>query len=128
MKKTRNLIAKAMITGTLAASAVGTTAIADEYASMHKQLNIMSKIIKSSMNEDQSRRSSRINGVDSVYLKGQGVVFTISSNAHHSHWGNYNFNFVMPDVPVAPVAPVSPFTDVHVEIDDEELDEISAEL
>lgn len=109
-----------MITGVLVASAVGTTAVADEYASMHKQLNIMSKIIKSSMNEDQSRRSSRINGVDSVYLKGQGVVFTISSNAHHSNWGNYNFNFVMPDVPVPPVAPMA---DIHIDIDDDEMEE-----
>jgi len=85
------------------------TVAADEFDNMHKQFNIMSKIIKSSVAVEDGRQGSKITGVESVYLKGQGVVFTINSSSHSNHWGSYNFNFVMPDIPpVAKVAPIAP--------------------
>jgi hypothetical protein len=88
--------------------ALASTAGADEFDSMHKQLNIMSKIITSSVAEQDGRKNTKITGVESVYLKGQGVVFTINSSSRSNSWGNHNFNFVMPDVPpVPPVAEVA---------------------
>lgn len=86
------------------------TASTNEFDTMHKQLNIMSKIITSSVAVQNGRKSSKINGVESTYLKGQGVVFTINSSSRSNSWGNYNFNFVMPDLP--PVAPLPPTTEV----------------
>lgn len=108
--------------------AIATTAVlADEFDAMHKQLNIMSKIIKTSASVDGEYKTPKINGVESVYLKGQGVIFTISSSSRHNRWGNYNFNFVMPDLPpVAPIAPVAPklpveFQDVEVNFDSKDI-------
>lgn len=80
--------------------------IADEFDNMHKQLDIMSNIIKSSVVVQNGRKGSKITGVESTYLKGQGVVFTINSSSRSNHWGNYNFKFVMPDLP--PLPPVPP--------------------
>ena len=80
----------------------------NQYAGMHKQLDIMSNIIKSSVSTQESRKGSRITGIESTYLKGQGIVFTINSSSGNNRWGNFNFNFAMPDIPVAPIAPVVP--------------------
>ncbi|MBA6230760.1 MULTISPECIES: hypothetical protein [unclassified Colwellia] len=85
-----------------------TAADNNQYAGMHKQLDIMSNIIKSSVRTQESRKGSRITGIESTYLKGQGIVFTINSSSGNNRWGNYNFNFAMPDFPVAPIAPVVP--------------------
>lgn len=86
---------------------------ADEFASMHKQLKIMSNIITSSVSASNPKKGARITGVESTYLKGQGVVFTVNSNSRSSHWGNYNFNFVMPELPSLP--PVPPVGQIHVD-------------
>jgi len=88
--------------------------MADEFDNMHKQLDIMSNIIKSSASVQNGRKNSAITGVESTYLKGQGVVFTINSSSHSNRWGNYNFNFVMPDIP-----PIPPLSDLGDVLDDE---------
>jgi len=75
---------------------------------MHKQLNIMSDIITSATEPKSESSKGRVNNVSSLYLYGQGVVFTISTNSYSNRWGNFNFNFSMPTIaPIAPVAPVS---------------------
>jgi len=96
-----------VLTSTLATTA---TLAADnsEYAAMHKQLDIMSNIIKSSVSSQKGRKGSKITSIESTYLKGQGIVFTINSSSGNNRWGNFNFNFAMPDFPVVPVAPVAP--------------------
>ncbi len=81
---------------------------ADEYQRMHKQLSIMSDIIKSSVSDKSSRQGTKINSIQSTYLRGQGVIFTISAAANNRQWGNYNFNFSMPEMPIMPVAPIAP--------------------
>ncbi len=92
---------------------------ADEFDTMHKQLNIMSNIITSSVTNDGSRRGSKINNVESTYLKGQGVVFTINSSSRNNSWGNHSFNFVMPEIPpLAPIADVA--NDVIVDMSENE--------
>lgn len=91
---------------------VAGNAYSGEYNKMQKQLNIMSKIIESSVDSQDSRKHSKINGIESTYLKGQGVVFTINSSSRNHSWGNYNFNFAMPDIPEisfgSPKAPKPP--------------------
>ena len=80
----------------------------DQYSGMYKQLSIMSDIIKSSVSDKSARQPSQINSIQSTYLRGQGVVFTISSAANNRQWGHHNFNFVMPEMPEMPVAPIAP--------------------
>jgi len=79
-----------------------------QYQGMHKQLSIMSDIIKSSVSDKSAGQRSKINSIQSTYLRGQGVVFTISSAASNRQWGNYNFNFTMPEMPEMPEMPVAP--------------------
>ena len=79
-----------------------------QYSGMYKQLSIMSDIIKSSVSDKSASQPSQINSIQSTYLRGQGVVFTISSAANNRQWGHYNFNFVMPEMPEIPVAPIAP--------------------
>jgi hypothetical protein len=93
----------------LAFTAITVTAADNsQYAGMHKQLDIMSNIIKSSVSIQDGRKGSRITGIESTYLKGQGIVFTINSSSGNNRWGNFNFNFAMPDFPLAPTAPIAP--------------------
>ena len=73
------------------------------YQQLHKQLDIMNNIIKSSVSSDSKRQGIKLSGVESTYLQGQGVLFTVRSHSSRGHWGNYNFDVVMP-----PVAPLSP--------------------
>jgi len=80
----------------------------NQYAAMHKQLDIMSNIIKSSVSVQDNRKGTRITGIESTYLKGQGIVFTINSSSGNNRWGNFNFNFAMPDMPAVPLAPIAP--------------------
>lgn len=85
----------------------------DEFASMHKQLAIMSKIIKSASAQEQKGRTIAIKGVETTYLKGQGVLFTINSGNVRSHWGSAGFNFDMPGgIPMPPRAPIPPLPTV----------------
>lgn len=78
------------------------------YLGMHKQLSIMSDIIKSSVSDKSVSQLPKINNIESTYLRGQGIVFTISSAANNSQWGNYSFNFSMPEMPPMPEVPVAP--------------------
>jgi len=80
----------------------------EQYSRMHKQLSIMTDIIKSSVSDKSANRLSKINSIESTYLRGQGIVFTISSAASNSQWGNFSFNFSMPEMPAMPKMPVAP--------------------
>jgi hypothetical protein len=91
-----------------------------EYADMQKQLNIMSDIIKSSVGVQEGRKGSKISNIQSTYLRGQGVVFTISSGSHSKRWGNFNFNFTMPDMPVMPPMPPMPVASTNERDHDDE--------
>lgn len=80
----------------------------DQYLGLYKQMSIMSDIIKSSVTDESTDKLSKINSIESTYLRGQGVVFTISSAASNSQWGNYSFNFSMPEMPSMPEIPAAP--------------------
>ena len=79
-----------------------------QYSGLYKQMSIMSDIIKSSVTDESTDKLSKINSIESTYLRGQGVVFTISSAASNSQWGNYSFNFSMPEMPSMPEIPAAP--------------------
>lgn len=85
---------------------------------MHKQLNIMNNIFKTSLNEIENNGKFRVSDVDSLYLAGQGVVFTVSSGGHFTHWSGDNFTFI-----TAPPAPVAPVIEQEI-IGDVDVDEI----
>ena len=104
MKKLMTIFPCALLALSVSAASNNKT----DYADMQKQLNIMSDIIKSSVGVQRGRKGSKISNIQSTYLKGQGVVFTISSGSRSNQWGNFNFNFTMPELPVMPPLPVKP--------------------
>ncbi|XQW85777.1 hypothetical protein ACOYR1_03295 [Thalassotalea piscium] len=73
-----------------------------KYEEMNKQLAIMNNIIKASVVNSSNSNSIKLSGVNSTYLEGQGIVFTLTSNSRFSGWGDYNFNFVLPELPELP--------------------------
>ena len=93
------------------------------YDKLHKQLNIMNSIMLSSAKASQDSRRSLIRSIDSIYLQGQGAIFTITSN-HGSSSHRQFFQMVSPVAPSVPVAPVSrmpPTSDgVQIVIEDNE--------
>jgi len=76
------------------------------YDNLHKQLDIMNDIMLSSAKVSQNSSQSLIRSIDSVYLQGQGAIFTIHS-AHGRSSHQQFFQMVAPLPPVAPVAPVN---------------------
>ena len=85
---------------------------------MHKQLNIMNNIFKTSLNEIENSGKFRVSSVESLYLAGQGVVFTVNSGGHFTHWAGDSFTFIS-----APPAPVAPVIEQEI-IGDVDVDEI----
>ena len=73
------------------------------YDNMHKQLTIMNDIMLSSAKAPQNPNQSLIRSIDSVYLKGQGAIFTIKS-AHRG--GNSHRQYFNTRTPIPPVAPL----------------------
>ncbi|PKI18106.1 hypothetical protein [Colwellia sp. 12G3] len=85
------------------------------YDDLHKQLTIMNDIMLSSAKVSQNSRQSLIRSIDSVYLQGQGAIFTINS-AHGGSSHRQFFQMVAPLPPVSPqarVAPLAPVARVH---------------
>lgn len=78
------------------------------YGELSKQLNIMNNILVSSL-QSQPEKSLKSTKVDSLYLAGQGVVFTIKS-ASRPTWSRNSFSFSFSDS-VPPVAPIAPTGD-----------------
>ena len=105
------------VSALLVATSVG-QANAESFDDMHKQLDIMNNIMKSSLSSERNR-SSRIT-IDSTYLKGQCVLFNVSSRMGLSGLSNYSFSFSMPKPPKAPKAPVAPVGTEDYEIHMEE--------
>ncbi len=101
------LCVSALLGGTVCAGVVAADG-QNSYGKLSKQLDIMNNIFVSSLQAQQnsSLKSTRI---DSLYLAGQGVVFTVKS-ASNSSWSRNGFSFVFPDTSgmVAPVAPIAP--------------------
>jgi hypothetical protein len=74
------------------------------YDNLHKQLDIMNDIMLSSAKVSQNSRQSLIRSIDSVYLKGQGAIFTI----HSAHTGSGYRHFLPILAPVSRLPPLAP--------------------
>jgi hypothetical protein len=74
------------------------------YENLHKQLTIMNDIMLSSAKVSQNSRQSLIRSIDSVYLQGQGAIFTINS----AHVGSSHSQFFQMVAPLAPVSKLPP--------------------
>jgi len=85
---------------------LSSTAKNQEYDNMHKQLNIMNDILRTSLDSLKLSKRHKVRSVQSTYLKGQGVVFTIDSGSS-MQWRSEGFSFVMPTMPPVPIAPGS---------------------
>jgi len=76
---------------------------------LNKQLNIMENIIKSSVSSERTatepRMPVRISSIESTYLQGQGVLFTVRSSINRGHWGEH--------FPAAPMPPMPPVLSEH---------------
>jgi len=92
-----------------------------KYQDMYKQLDIMTNIIKSSVSQNGGSRNAQLSSIESTYLEGQGVVFSISARANSRQWGNFNFAF--PEPAIAPLAPVVDVDEVFDERFTEEMAE-----
>jgi hypothetical protein len=98
-----------------AAMSLSANSATSDYSEMQQQLNIMNSIIKSSTTGNREK-SFRVTSVDSIYLHGQGVVFTLSSNSSLRHWGRFDHNLPLPEMsPRAPKAPVSKMPPVDID-------------
>lgn len=114
VNKIKQAITGAMLVSGLIASGSANAKDVD-LNNVHKQMAVMNNIIQSSVKAQRGESRANISAIDSIYLKGQGAIFTIKSHgfSHRRH----DFNFVMPTAPVAPTAPVV-FSDddIHVEV------------
>lgn len=70
------------------------------YDNLHKQLTIMNDIMLSSAKATQNSHQSLIRSIDSVYLQGQGAIFTIKS----AQRGSSHRQFFQTVAPLEPLA------------------------
>lgn len=95
------------MSGTLAATEMKH----EQHDALYKQLSIMEDIIKSSVTDSAVNQLSKIGRIDSMYLREQGVVFTVDLSSGNRQWREYNFNFSVPEMPPMPdmhVQPIAP--------------------
>mgnify|MGYP000455464033 CR=1 FL=1 len=103
----------ALCTGIVSAGVVAADG-QQPYGKLSKQLDIMNNIFASSLQAQGDKSLSSVK-IDSLYLAGQGVVFTVKS-ANSFSWGHNGFSFsfsgggvpIAPTAPVAPIAPIAP--------------------
>jgi len=101
----------ALCTGIVSAGVVAADG-QQPYGKLSKQLDIMNNIFASSLQAQGDKSLSSVK-IDSLYLAGQGVVFTVKS-ANSFSWGHNGFSFSFSDggVPIAPTAPVAPIAPI----------------
>ena len=93
---------------------IGVAAQSQPYSQLSKQLDIMNNIFTSSLQADGNKPLKNTK-IESLYLAGQGIVFTVNSPKSYS-WNRhaYSYSFsdsvasVEPLAPLPPVAPVAP--------------------
>lgn len=96
IKVKSKITAKVALLGSALLLAFSAQAAEKNYDNLHKQLNIMNDIMMSSAKTSQNSRQSLIRSIDSVYLQGQGAIFTINS----AHGGSSHRQFFQMVAPV----------------------------
>ncbi|MFD2164651.1 hypothetical protein ACFSJY_00100 [Thalassotalea euphylliae] len=92
---------------------------------LHKQLTIMEKIIRTSVQELGQERKVSLNSIESTYLKGQGVLFTLRANGRAGHWGSYNYSYSYAMPPLPPMPALSPDQIATIEEQVQEASEVA---
>ena len=82
------------------------------YDNLHKQLDIMNDIMLSSANVSKNSHQSLIRSIESVYLQGQGAIFTINS-AHGRSSHRQFFQLATSLAPLAKLAPLAPLSPIN---------------
>ncbi|GAC15692.1 hypothetical protein [Aliiglaciecola lipolytica] len=100
---------------------------------LQKELQIMSSIMQTSLLQSTDKKGIKLRGIDVTYLSGQGVVFELTSSAHHREFAfSFNSDGGMPEI--APIPPLPPLPiagdhdqNVFIEFDDEQWSEVVEE-
>lgn len=100
--------AKFSVIGSVLLLAFSAQGAGNNYDNLSKQLNIMNDIMMSSAKSAPSSRQTLIRSIDSIYLQGQGAIFTISS----AHVGSSHHQFFQIVAPLAPRAPKGPKAEI----------------
>ncbi|AAZ25976.1 hypothetical protein [Colwellia psychrerythraea] len=98
-----NLKAKVAVVSATLLLAFSAQSADKNYDHLHKQLSIMNDIILSSAKATQNSHQSLIRSIDSVYLQGQGAIFTINS----AHRGSSHRQFFQTVAPLESLAPLA---------------------
>lgn len=121
-KRSMNWSAK-LLTTLIIASSISTVQVAAKsvnHSGLAKQLDILNGIFQTSLQGQNKPVKAK---VTSLYLAGQGAVFTIKS-ANSFAWEAHGFSFVFPEgiAPVAPVAPMGGNIEFEYFSEDDEVD------
>ncbi len=119
----KTFLAATMI-GTLLTS-VPAVAATEKMKTLNKELEIMSGVIDTALKQSSPRKGLRYRSLDSTYLAGQGVVFSVSVRNSTSGFSLSNIFGHVPEAPMPPVAIID--ADSRFEIEFEEEWEVVAE-
>ena len=113
---------KRLLVALMLCSSAGNMAIAQssqKYDALADELEIMSGVLKTSLKQNVTSDSWRVNAIESNYLAGQGAVFTMSVRGHSGNWAREIETMVESVVAAVPPAPTAPSVSVSLEnIDD----------
>lgn len=121
----KNLIA-ATIVGALMTS-VPVSAATEELKTLNKELEIMSGVIDTALKQSSPRKGLRYRSLDSTYLAGQGVVFSVSVRNSQSGFSLRNIFSHVPEAPMPPVTIIDGDSQFEVEFE-EEWEVVAAEM
>lgn len=113
---------KRLLVALMLCSSAGNMAMAQstqKYEALADELEIMSGVLKTSLKQNVTSDSWRVNTIESNYLAGQGAVFTMSVRGHSGNWAREIETMVESVVAAVPPAPTAPSVSVSLEnIDD----------
>jgi len=77
----------------------------ENYAELADELEIMSGVMSTAFKQNASAKGWRVNRLESSYLAGQGVIFTVSVRGKSTKW-IHNIESIVDGMPVPPSPPV----------------------
>ena len=113
LQRTHKVKAKIALVSSALLLAFSAHSAEKNYDNLHKQLDIMNNIMLSSAKVGNNADQPLIRSIESIYLKGQGAIFTVKSS-HGSSSHRQFFQMVAPKAPVSlkpPKAPKAPVGD-----------------
>ncbi|QJR80201.1 hypothetical protein CA267_005130 [Alteromonas pelagimontana] len=98
---------------------------AGRYPELNKELEIMTGVIDTALKQSVEKQSIGYRSLESLYLAGQGVVFTV--NTHSGGMGvNFNLSDILGNISAAPMPPIPAFNSGNMEFEvDSEWEDIA---